>query len=770
MKLSRIIVAALAGAALLASCQREVDLGPSRLQINPGELTFEEAGAPQNITVLGTRDWIVSSDIPDWVALSVNEGKASIDNVNISVSVTENLGYDRSASIVFTTGFNRGTLNVYQEGPLGVFDNGDGSKEKPFTVAGVIEYVQGLGADVNSTVSVYVKGKISKVSEEFNTNYGNGTFIISDDGTDADKSNQFTAYRVLYLGNKKFTASDTQIKVGDDVILYGKVVNFKGNTPETVQGDAFLFSLNGVDKGGDGGDAGEVQGTGTEADPFNVAAAIAKAKETGETATSEVYYIKGTVKTVSLSAQFKNADLDLVDSEDGAVFKAYRIKSFGGADITGNEPIKAGDVVVVCGNIVNYRGNTPETTQGGKLVKWNDKTSFDGGGDDPQPSDIKAVTVAEFIAAEESSTQKYELVGVISGNVNTTYGNFDLVDDSGSVYVYGLTATDLGYGKSNDKSFASLGLAAGDKIKIVGYRGSYNGKVEVLYAYFVEKVTEGGDDPDPTTGIKAVTVAEFLAAPESDTQKYELVGVISGNVNTTYGNFDLVDDSGSVYVYGLTATELGYGKSNDKSFASLGLAAGDKIKIIGYRGSYNGKDEVLYAYFVEKLGGGEDPTGGDDPGEVGDDIVLSFVADSQEKISSYSKTWEATKGNYTWTIANFNNNNNQWNYIKCGSKNDVSVASIANKTVFGSAITGVVVTYDAFNASNVNSTKLIVASDASFTNVVETVTGAVSDKGDYTYAITNPAANQYYKLEIDCKKGSANGFVQISKVTYKVSQ
>lgn len=106
-------------------------------------------------------------------------------------------------------------------------------------------------------------------------------------------------------------------------------------------------------------------------------------------------------------------------------------------------------------------------------------------------------------------------------------------------------------------------------------------------------ISGGGD-------VITISVQEFLAVPESGTQKYQLTGTISGTINTTYGNFDLVDDTGTVYVYGLTATELGYGASNDKSYASLGLAAGDKITIIGYRGSYNGKIEVLSAYFVSK--------------------------------------------------------------------------------------------------------------------------------------------------------------------------
>ena len=100
--------------------------------------------------------------------------------------------------------------------------------------------------------------------------------------------------------------------------------------------------------------------------------------------------------------------------------------------------------------------------------------------------------------------------------------------------------------------------------------------------------------------VQAVTVTEFLAAPESDTQVYELVGTIEGNINTTYGFFDLKDETGSVYVYGLTATPLGYGTKNDHSYSSLGLNPGDRIRIRGYRGSYGDKIEMMYAWFVSR--------------------------------------------------------------------------------------------------------------------------------------------------------------------------
>ena len=117
--------------------------------------------------------------------------------------------------------------------------------------------------------------------------------------------------------------------------------------------------------------------------------------------------------------------------------------------------------------------------------------------------EAKAVTVAEFIAAPESTEVYYELTGTIGGTINTTYGNFDLTDETGTVYVYGLTKAFIAVGSTtNDKSYGSLGLSEGDKITIRGFRGSYEGKIEVMGAYFVKLVSKGeggnGNTTDPT--------------------------------------------------------------------------------------------------------------------------------------------------------------------------------------------------------------------------------------------------------------------------------
>ena len=63
-----------------------------------------------------------------------------------------------------------------------------------------------------------------------------------------------------------------------------------------------------------------------------------------------------------------------------------------------------------------------------------------------------------------------------------------------------------------------------------------------------------------------------------------------------------------------------------------------------------------------------------------------------------------------------------------------------------------------------------VASDAGFSNVIETVELKSYKKTDFVFNVSAPQANLYYRLKFDLKKGSTkskkNGFVQINKVEY----
>ena len=131
---------------------------------------------------------------------------------------------------------------VYQINGVTSEAEGIGTLESPFTALGAIEAAQsGIASNV------FVAGKISKIVDggEFGS-YGNATFWISSDGVfNNDLTKDFEAYRVLYLGNRKWADGDAQIAVGDNVILHGALTTYKG-TSETVQNKAYIYSLNGV--------------------------------------------------------------------------------------------------------------------------------------------------------------------------------------------------------------------------------------------------------------------------------------------------------------------------------------------------------------------------------------------------------------------------------------------------------------------------------------------------------------------------------------------
>ena len=83
--------------------------------------------------------------------------------------------------------------------------------------------------------------------------------------------------------------------------------------------------------------------------------------------------------------------------------------------------------------------------------------------------------------------------------------------------------------------------------------------------------------------IEEITVADFLSKSVDANVWYQLTGTIKEIKNTTYGNFYLEDETGCVYVYGLTKTQV---SSNDKSFESIGLREGDTVTLIGTRAQY----------------------------------------------------------------------------------------------------------------------------------------------------------------------------------------
>ena len=122
-----------------------------------------------------------------------------------------------------------------------------GTLAAPLTASEAYDAVAAMEGGKTSSEDYYVKGKISSIKYEFSAQYGTATFNISDDGA-AEGSKQFIAYSCYYFGNQPWVDGNTQVKVGDEVIVCGKVVNYNAKTPEFASKKNYLVVLNGQTK------------------------------------------------------------------------------------------------------------------------------------------------------------------------------------------------------------------------------------------------------------------------------------------------------------------------------------------------------------------------------------------------------------------------------------------------------------------------------------------------------------------------------------------
>ena len=173
-----------------------------------------------------------SSDDPDVAAIDATTGEITLvmaGKANITAEFEGNDEYEAAKVSYELTVKAASTVNIKN------------TPETAYTVAKALELINaGEGLDAK----VYVKGQITSI-KEVSASFGNATYDISDDATAANK---LTVYRGYFYDNGKFTSSD-QIKVGDVVVVYGKLVNYKNNTPQVT--NSSIYSLNGVVSGVD---------------------------------------------------------------------------------------------------------------------------------------------------------------------------------------------------------------------------------------------------------------------------------------------------------------------------------------------------------------------------------------------------------------------------------------------------------------------------------------------------------------------------------------
>ncbi len=127
----------------------------------------------------------------------------------------------------------------------------DGTVDSPYTVKEAKDVIDGLGTGSSSTTlsdsgATYTYGVISSI-DNVSTSYGNATFNIK------SANEEITVWRAYYLGNVKFTDKNA-IKVGDKVIVYGTLTNYK--TTYEISDKCYIYSLNGKTSSSSSGNGG----------------------------------------------------------------------------------------------------------------------------------------------------------------------------------------------------------------------------------------------------------------------------------------------------------------------------------------------------------------------------------------------------------------------------------------------------------------------------------------------------------------------------------
>ena len=213
--------------------------------------------------------------------------------------------------------------------------------------------------------------------------------------------------------------------------------------------------------------AGEPKGTGTAADPFNIAGII-KYIENGGSADQEVY-TKGkvvSVKAGSFDASF--GSLKYYISDDGTTANQFYVyNGYAGPNRTkfsGEDALKPGDEVVICGKAKNYNG-TNEYDTGNYLVSPNGKPT------------------------SGSTTPDTPTDGYINETFSKSFGSFTAKTIKGTAWVI----DSYGYAKATGYDFNSKTTTPSESYivsKAIDLSASKSATLE--FSYILRYVTKNG--------------------------------------------------------------------------------------------------------------------------------------------------------------------------------------------------------------------------------------------------------------------------------------
>lgn len=572
MKLRNIFTVLAAALALATGCQKDGLNLLSEVQVSSSYVAIPQIGGSKTIMVTATDSWSIS-EMPQWLTISPASGSAGETAVTFSA---ENTLDGRNCDLNLVCG---------------------GKTQ-------IIKVIQGLAVVAPATCSEIIAGPDSKTyrvtgvcTAIANTSYGNWYL---NDGT-----GEIYIYGTVN-GSGKYDWASFNIEVGDEVTVEGPKTTYNG-TVELV--DALFVSVN-----------------------------------------------KSLIKVDSLSIADKK--IDIVPIEGAEVVANLTCKGNG---ISVDIPAAAQSWVSITGidtgagkaylKVAPNAGGDRSTVL--TFVTKDSKKSYTSEVTLAQKGAILEVSIAEYLAAAEDDTQ-YRISGIITSVAQDSekYGaNLYIQDATGKVYIYGTVGED---GKV--KTLESFGAKEGDIIEFVGKRSSYNSTPQMAKGQFQWYKT--------VTPMNAADVAALADDDKKDPKNYIMLtgkvtdgSSISGHKFDlkTYGNFDLVDESGSVYVYGVSTGWNG----ETKKFESLGVKEGDTITIVAYKTSYGDLVEAVGMYVSHKSA------------QHGDNLV--FTADVLP--TAYADAAEVTVSGTTFIanqVANYGN----------GIQFKKEVGYVINKTAF----------------------------------------------------------------------------------------
>ncbi len=392
--------------------------------------------------------------------------------------------------------------------------SGDGSLSNPFNATAATNKAGELGVGETSSQNYYVKGRISSIKYAYNSQYGTAIFYISDDGT---TENQFYVYGSFYLENKPWVDGNPQIQVGDNVIVYGKMANYKGIL-EMADKQNYVYSHNGN----------------TSADTDN---AIATCAEVNAGTDGTVYRVSGKVKSIENTTygnwylEDSTGDLYIYGTKDknGNAGKNNSIEDWG---------IEVGDIITVEGPRRTYKDIVELVDVTVIDIKKN-STTGDGSFASPFTC-VAATNEAGKLNEGETSSQNYYVKGIISSIkylYNSQYGTatFYISDDgttNDQFYVYGSY-----YLENKLWADGNPQIAIGDNVIVYGKMTNYNGILEMAdkqnYIYSHNGNTNVTNSPK---NINVILSSSGYATFYSSESAYKLPSGLSAKVVKEAGN------------------------------------------------------------------------------------------------------------------------------------------------------------------------------------------------------------------------------------------